>query len=67
MKNLQYKRDDVIATERRVCKTVTSSQSQLSSVRSAVEDYFECFSEYKERFTGDITDYFSGFLYELLN
>lgn len=64
---LQYHLHIASAKTRRAQNTLESIQSQLVSPWSAVENYRQCFSEFTECFTVDVTDTFSGFLYGFLN
>lgn len=66
LEDLQYKLDGATVRKRRAWNTVTSLQSQSSSVQSVIEGYRQRMPECMECFRGDTTNNFSVIVMILL-
>lgn len=62
---LKDRLDRAVAKDRRSKTIINSPQEQLLSVRFDVDKYCRRLSPYTDRFTADVADDFSGFLYNL--
>lgn len=60
---LRYQSDGAVAKKHRAQNSIASLRERLLSVRYDVDKYFHRLCLYTERFTADVTDRCSGFLY----
>lgn len=62
---LKYRLDGVVAKERWSLTIIESLRGLLLSARSDADKYFQRLLLFTERFTADVVNSFSGFLYNL--
>lgn len=65
VEDFNYRSDGAVAKERRSENMLTSLREQLLSVRSDSYKYRQHWDLYNKKFTMDVTNGFSGFLYNL--